>query len=66
MIKMEMEVCGGDTQKILQSLKKMTEHLIVWVKCPRCEWDVPAIDMTKHGYCYYCYTRENPIQDKNP
>jgi len=42
----------------LKEAKRLTEHLIVWVKCPKCGLDVPQIDMTKHGYCYYCYVRE--------
>jgi len=45
-------------EDFLQEAKRLTEHLIVWVKCPKCGLDVPQIDMTKHGYCYYCYVRE--------
>ena len=49
---------NADLKGFLETVKKLTEHVLVWVKCPRCGWDVPAIDMTKYGYCYYCYLKE--------
>jgi adenine-specific DNA methylase len=47
----------ADVKDFLKTVKKYTERVLVWVKCPRCGWDVPAIDMTKDGYCYYCYVK---------
>lgn len=38
----------------LEGAKKLTEHILVWVTCPRCDRDVPAIDMTKDGHCFLC------------
>jgi len=45
-------------EAFLKEAKRLTEHLIVWTKCPKCGMDVPRIDMTKFGYCYYCYLKE--------
>ena len=59
MMRMELErKTTVSLEKTLQSLKNLTDRILVWVKCPKCGWDVPAIDMTTKGYCYYCVARE--------
>jgi hypothetical protein len=45
-------------KETLIALKSMTERVLVWVKCPKCGWDVPAIDMTVDGKCFYCMAKE--------
>jgi len=59
MMSLELEKAKkASLEDFLKSAKKLTDRVIVWVKCPRCRLDVPAIDMTKHGYCYFCYAKE--------
>lgn len=48
----------ADLEGFLKTVKKYTEHVLVWTKCPRCGLEVPTIDMTKYGCCYYCYAKE--------
>lgn len=48
----------ADVEGFLKTVKELTAGVLVWVKCPRCGLEVPAIDMTKYGYCYYCYVKE--------
>jgi len=48
----------ADLEGFLRKVKELTERVLIWEKCPRCGLDVPAIDMTKFGYCYYCYVKE--------
>jgi len=45
-------------RETLKQMKKLTERVLVWVVCPKCGLDVPAIDMTKDGYCFFCYARD--------
>ena len=45
-------------RETLVAAKLMTERILVWVKCPKCGWDVPAIDITTEGKCYYCLAKE--------
>ena len=54
----------SNIEDFLKQAKELTERVIVWTKCPRCGWDVPAIDMTKHGYCFYCYAKEQEERKK--
>jgi len=59
MMSLEFErTLKGSLEDYLKVVKKYTERVLVWVKCPRCGLDVPAIDMTKEGYCYYCMKKE--------
>jgi len=52
-----------DSPEALRSIiNDMKEKLhldkyIVFVKCPDCGIEVPALDMTDKGYCYFCLLR---------
>lgn len=52
----------GKLEDYLKTVKKLTERVLVWVECPKCGLEVPAIDMTKYGECYHCYARETNLK----
>jgi len=39
----------------LKAVKEKMGDLIVFVKCPKCQREVPKIDMTIYDCCYFCY-----------
>jgi hypothetical protein len=45
-------------ENYLKSCKELVGHLMVFVECPRCHMEVPKIDMTKYGYCFFCLQKD--------
>jgi hypothetical protein len=45
---------NASIDEYLIELKKLLGDLIMFEKCPKCNREVPKLDMTIHGCCYIC------------